>query len=65
MTIKDEFSAMPISRQRKHQLRNNAKGLCARCNLPLDPSSETLCSTHLVHVRKMMRRVLGVKKPRK
>ena len=37
MSIKDQFSDLPISRQRKWQLRRAKLGLCIKCGEPVLP----------------------------
>lgn len=44
--INDEFTHLPISRQRKHQLRHIRDGLCYLCNRPLSPLSHSQCIEH-------------------
>jgi hypothetical protein len=41
--IKDQFTNLPISRQRRYQLRRLAKGLCSICG-KRKITSESLCS---------------------
>lgn len=43
--IADEFSALPCSRQRKYQLRREARGLCRLCGKPAAEGSG-LCEKH-------------------
>lgn len=41
--IKDEFTDLPISRQRKWQMRKQKAGLCIICG---QPSDKERCSKH-------------------
>ena len=43
--IQDEFTALPVSRQRKWQLRRRAEGRCAVCGVTAEGK---LCVTHTV-----------------
>ena len=43
--IQDEFTALPVSRQRKWQLRKRAEGQCEVCGVPAEGK---LCDTHAV-----------------
>lgn len=43
--ILDEFTNLPVSRQRKWQLRQNAKGRCVICGQPR-PGHRTCCDKH-------------------
>jgi hypothetical protein len=62
MTIHDEFTDMPVSRERRRQLRKIAKGLCqiGTCQNPLQNCS--LCKEHIVAAREMSRRRRGAKR---
>ena len=42
--IIDEFTDLPVSRQRKKQLRNIKKGLCEKCSKKIFKSN--LCKDH-------------------
>jgi hypothetical protein len=48
--IQDEFSALPISRQRRYQLRREKAGLCRVCGKPaakgLNGRTIGLCAKH-------------------
>ena len=57
--IKDEFSALPISRQRKYQLRAQRDGRCTICGEPA--ASSARCLKHLVMLRERQRKKLGLK----
>jgi len=52
MKIEDEFSALPISRQRKFQLRMRRDGRCASCGAP---AAGSLCAKHLAAARERSR----------
>lgn len=52
MTLHDEFSSAPVSRQRKYQLRHQKQDRCTICNLPLSKRSTTVCDKHLILARK-------------
>jgi hypothetical protein len=45
--IKDEFTALKVSRQRKWQLRRVKAGLCTKCSDPIVPGEE-LCIKHRI-----------------
>lgn len=44
--ITDEFSSLPISRQRRYQLRHERDGICKLCDEPAAKDS-AFCATHL------------------
>lgn len=44
--IIDQFSDLPMSRQRKYQLRKASRGLCQICTKPV-MTGLTLCPTHV------------------
>ena len=50
--IKDEFQHLPVSRQRKYQLRKQRDGLCTECGAPAQGSR---CAKHLVLARERQR----------
>jgi hypothetical protein len=58
--IKDEFSVMPISRQRKYYLRQRRRGRCTKCGKPLKEGS--LCLEHLIQMREYRREKFGLKR---
>jgi len=59
--IRDEFTNLPICRQRKHQLRKAKQGLCYVCMKPALTSG--LCpSCYAKHLQRQRKRQ-GVKKP--
>lgn len=43
--IQDEFTMLPVSAQRKWQLRRERDGLCRLCGAPMAPG-ESYCETH-------------------
>ncbi len=58
--IQDEFTDLPISRQRKYQLRRQKAGLCTVCGEPAVSSSR--CLHHLVKSRERLRKQYGRKR---
>ena len=58
--IKDEFTEMPISRQRKYQLRKARDKRCTICGAPSEHG--TLCINHLVYHREHGRKKFGSKR---
>jgi len=57
--IQDEFSNLPISKQRKWQLRRTAEGKCRQCGQPVVANS-VFCLAHLIQQRdKYNRRKTG------
>lgn len=52
--IKDKFTKLPVSRQRKWQLRKQSKGLCILCGEPL--ATATYCLKHAIAHRELKRR---------
>ena len=59
-TIKDEFTRLPISRQRKYQLRRQRDRRCTQCGEPVVEG--TRCLKHLVEARERQRRRQGLKR---
>jgi hypothetical protein len=57
--IKDEFACLPISRQRKFQLRMRRDGRCTICGAP---AVGTRCLQHLIMAREKLRKRLGAKR---
>jgi hypothetical protein len=57
--IQDEFTLLPISRQRKYQLRMQRDSRCTECGEPAVVASR--CLKHLVGARERMRRKRGLK----
>jgi len=57
---KDKFSQLPISRQRRYQLRHAAEGLCLFCSEKAALGQS--CLKHAVSIRERQRVKLGCKK---
>ena len=55
--IEDEFTNLPISRQRKYQLRMQRDRRCTECGEPAIQGSR--CLKHLVKKRGLKRRYYG------
>jgi hypothetical protein len=60
MRIQDEFSSMPISRQRKYQLRRQRDSQCTECGEPTAEGSR--CLKHLIKARERQRTKRGLKR---
>jgi hypothetical protein len=58
--IKDEFAHLPISRQRKYQLRMKRDKRCTECGAPTTQGSR--CVKHLVKARERQRKKYGLKR---
>ena len=58
--IKDEFTNLPISRQRKYQLRMQKDQHCTECGEPALKGSR--CLKHLVKARERQRKKRGLKR---
>ena len=58
--IIDEFTALPISRQRKYQLRMQRDRRCSECGEPAAQGSR--CVKHLVKARERQRKKRGLKR---
>jgi hypothetical protein len=58
--IQDEFTGLPISRQRKYQLRMQRDGRCTECGEPAIQGSR--CLKHLVKARERQRKKRGLKR---
>ena len=58
--IKDEFTDLPISRQRKYQLRMQRDRRCTECGQPAQEGSR--CLKHLVKARERQRKKRGLKR---
>ncbi|HEV2393967.1 MAG TPA: hypothetical protein VG146_16565 [Verrucomicrobiae bacterium] len=58
--IVDEFTDMPISRQRKYQLRMQRDKRCTECGQPAAEGSR--CVKHLVKARERQRKKRGLKR---
>ena len=54
-SIKDEFTELPVSRQRKWQLRNVRDGVCSMCGKPV-VFRELYCFSHrIMHAKNQLR----------
>jgi hypothetical protein len=58
--IEDEFTHLPLSRQRKYQLRRQREGRCTECGDPAAQGSR--CLRHLVKARERQRKQRGLKR---
>jgi hypothetical protein len=58
--IKDEFTRLPISRQRKYQLRMKRDRRCTECGAPTAKGSR--CVKHLVKARERQRKKYGLRR---
>ncbi len=58
--IQDEFTDLPISRQRKYQLRMQRDRRCTECGQPAVQGSR--CLKHLVKARERQRKKRGLKR---
>ena len=58
--IQDEFTHLPISRQRKYQLRMQRDQRCTECGEPAAQGSR--CLMHLVKARERQRKKRGLKR---
>jgi hypothetical protein len=58
--IQDEYTDLPISRQRKYQLRMRRDNRCTECGEPAVQGSR--CLEHLVKARERQRRKRGLKR---
>ncbi len=58
--IEDEFTDLPISRQRKYQLRMQRDQRCTECGEPAAQGSR--CLRHLVKARERQRKKRGLKR---
>lgn len=58
--IQDEFTALPISRQRKYQLRMQRDRRCTECGEPASMGSR--CLKHLIKARERQRQSRGLKR---
>jgi hypothetical protein len=59
-SIVDEFTSLPISRQRKYQLRMQRDQRCTECGEPASKGSR--CLKHLVKARERQRKKRGLKR---
>ena len=58
--IQDEFTYLPISRQRKYQLRKKRDKRCTECGAPAIRGVR--CLKHLVMARELQRKKRGLKR---
>jgi hypothetical protein len=58
--IIDEFTDLPVSRQRKYQLRMQRDKRCTECGEPAAEGSR--CLKHLVKARERQRKKRGLKR---
>lgn len=58
--IEDEFTHLPISRQRKYQLRMQRDQRCTECGEPAVQASR--CLKHLIRARERQRENHGLKR---
>lgn len=58
--IQDEFTYLPISRQRKYQLRKKRDKRCTECGAPAVRGVR--CLKHLVKARELQRKKRGLKR---
>jgi hypothetical protein len=58
--IEDEFTRLPISRQRKYQLRMQRDQRCTECGEPAVQASR--CLKHLIKARERQRKSRGLKR---
>ena len=57
--IQDEFANLPVSSQRKTQLRYQRDGLCVICGQPRCSSQHYYCLKHLIAKRERQRKYVG------
>lgn len=55
MTIHDRFSKLPVSRERKRQLRKLAKGLCQEAACNKKKVTSRYCKAHAIQEREEQR----------
>jgi transposase len=58
--IKDEYTELSISRQRKYYLRQRRRKRCTKCGRPVEEGS--LCLEHLIQMREYRREKFGLKR---
>lgn len=58
--IRDEYSHLKISRQRKYQLRMKRDKKCTECGEPVIEGSR--CLKHMIRSRERQRKKLGLKR---
>src|ERR1017187_4890475 len=61
--IKDEFTPLKISRERKRQLRRVKAGLCVKCSNPI-ASGQKLCVKHRIEKALQSRKKLNSRHPK-
>lgn len=62
MAILDEFTNLPISRQRKYQLRMQRDQRCTECGEPVGGPFGSRCIKHLIKARERQRKKPGLKR---
>jgi hypothetical protein len=60
--IEDELTHLPVSRQRKYQMRKKRDQRCAQCGEPVAQGSRALCLEHLIRAGEHQRRKLRLKR---
>jgi hypothetical protein len=60
--IQDEFTNLPISRQRKYQMRMQREARCTECGAPVGSPFGSRCVKHLVKARERNRKKRGLKR---
>jgi hypothetical protein len=55
--IEDDLVRLPVSRQRKYQLRMKRTGRCTVCGKPASRNSRARCVRHLILARNRKRRL--------
>lgn len=58
--IQDELTRLPVSAQRKYQLRMRRDGRCTVCGKAAAGEPRSLCLKHLIHAREQQRRKRGL-----
>jgi predicted nucleic acid-binding Zn ribbon protein len=58
--IKDEFTKLKISRQRRYQLRMRRDKRCIICGTPITRGQ--MCLEHMIQARERQRKRLGLKR---
>lgn len=58
--IQDRFTKLPVSKQRKYQLRNQAKGNCEKCACKA-VNGGVLCAKHRAKAKKRYRCLTAAK----
>lgn len=62
--INDEFAGLDVSRQRRYQLRKQAKSLCTQCGDPSLPGMSRCKPCHIANYRRVQKFQGKPKKPR-